>query len=635
MADSLLTTKYRDLAREGHSLSLELERGQASTPLADHFAALTDEQAREPFTLTLLSLDAKARADALAWLLGEDHRTVSLRAGALPGLAEIHLSDRGYWLEERGGQRREFDSLQGFLGALESQTPIAVAPEWEGVTVSLAAPPGTQGARLLLPESLQALREVPGLSGRLITRTQILLVAGSAGLKPEGEDANDIAHLAQGIGVLLPVQVEGETSRPPAPWWRELPATGLLTLSPVRLGAQNPASAFAGPFDELRETLGLSTHARRLQLAVEALRERHEQELRQAQARRTREERTARPDSTTPDPNARRPFELAKIRAQEELAALGKATVESSRRSLLPDGALTRALQEQLQSLRAEDLVQEPGAKTVKLSLSPEFQTHLQRALRKAMKDELARDLVTQRDGAAALRQELEKNLESAEHGPVTLALSPPSESDIWPRLSELVSVELRYRGEMPKRGFVQRLGEGRRMVFAVMMILSLVGSMVGFSWRGIGIIGIAFLLLFLGVVFYTYRAWKREDAEKLDAELDRVRDQLQMECKRLATDVQREKQSRIAEYLDQTKRALLLRIDDLQRERLQREQEQTGEARERARARLRKLDQQAKELQNHTSRLSKLRQDGNNLVADVQRSLRDTANKLRLTGGA
>lgn len=635
MTESPLKVKFHDLTREGQSLSLELERGQASTPLADYFSALADDQMREPFTVALVSFDPQARADALAWLLGEDHRAVSMRAGALPGLAEINLSDRGYWLEEPNGQRREFDSLQGFLGALQSETPSADFPGWDGVKVSLAAPPGTQGARLLVPESMQALRNVPGLSGRLISRSQVLLVASSTGSKPEPDDASDIAHLAQEVGVLLPVLAESNPPCPPAAWWRELAASGLLILSPVRLGTQNPASALAGPFDELREMLGLTTHARRLQLAVETLRERHEQELRQAQTRRSREERTARPDAAAPDPTARRPFEMAKMRAQEELAALAKATVESSRRSLLPDGGLSRALLEQLHSLRSEDLVQEPGARTVKLSLSPEFQVHLQRALRKAMKDELAHDLVTQRDGSAALRRELEKSLKSSEHGPVTLALSPPSESDIWPRLSELVSVELRYRGEMPKRGLVQRLGEGRRMVFAVMMILSLVGSMAGFSWRGLGIIGIAFLLLFLGVVFYTYRTWKREDAEKLDAELDRVRDQLQMECKRLATDVQREKQARIADCLDQAKRALLLRIDDLQRERLQREQVQGGEVRERARARLRKLEQQAKELQAHASRLGKLRQDASNLVADVQRNVREIAKRLHLVMGA
>jgi hypothetical protein len=187
----------------------------------------------------------------------------------------------------------------------------------------------------------------------------------------------------------------------------------------------------------------------------------------------------------------------------------------------------------------------------------------------------------------------------------------------------------------MPKRGFVQRLGEGRRMVFAVMMILSLIGSMVGFSWRGLGVIGIAFLLLFLGAVIYTYRAWKNEDREKLEAELERVRDQLQMECKRMATEVQREKQARLNEHLDQSKRALLLRIDDLLRERLQRDQEQQAEQRDRARARLRKLDQQLKELQANNARVSKLRQDGGNLLSDVQRGLRELIGKLKLAAGA
>lgn len=632
MAEPTLTTKFHDLARESQALSLELERGQASTPMADHFSLLAEEQASAPFTITLVSLNAQARVEVLAWLLGEDHSSVSMRVGALPGLMEVHLSETGYWLERRDGQRHEFDSLQGFLGALESGE-IPGTNEGEPVRVSLAAPTDAQGACLLLPDSLQTVRDVPGLSGRLIVRTHLLLVAGpAAGQMPGQEEAEVVGNLAQGIGVVLPVMAETSQAQQGAPWSRGFSVmSGVLALAPIDIAGVATASPFSGPIGSLRDTLRLSSSSRRLSLAIEALRERHTQDMRQIQFRRSRDEQSSRPESASTDPAIRRSLELARLQIQQDVAALVKSSAESSRRSLLPDGVVTYALQQQLDSLQPEDVTQEPGAKSVKLSLSSGFQTHLQRALRKALKDELTQDLVTLRDGATALRQDLEKQLESGGIGPVSLAVSAPSESDIWPRLSEIVSVELRYRGEMPRRGLLQRLGEGRRMVFAVMMILSLMGSMIGFSWRGIGIIGTAFLLLFIGTVIYTYRTWKREDAEKLESELNRIRDQLQMECKKLAGEVQREKQTRIADHLDQTKRALLLRIDDLQRECQQREQEQQGEARERARLRMRKHDQQIKDLQAHAARIGKLLQDGTHLVADTQRNLRETASRLKL----
>ena len=636
MVEPVQTTKFRDLAREGQALSLELERGQSATPLADHFSLLAEEQASAPFTITLVCLDAQARELVLKWLLGEDDASVSMRIGALPGLMEIHLSETGYWMEGRDGKRHEFDSLQGFLGALES-SGIPSAHEVGPVKVSLAVPTDAQGACLLLPDSLKAIRDVPGMAGRLIVRTQLLLVAGPAASQtPSEEETNVVANLAQGIGTLLPVLANAGQPEQGGPWWRGFPAmSGVLALSPIDLTKLTAPSPFTGQIGSLRDTLRLSASSRRLSFAIEALRERFDQDTRQLQSRRSREEQISRLESAISDPAIRRSFELARLQIQEDLAALQKSTTESSRRSLLPDGAVTSALQQQLESLRPEDVVKEAGTKSVKLSLSPDFKTHLQRALRKAMKDELALDLVTLRDGATALRQEIEKQLETGGLGPVSLAVPAPSESDIWPRLSEIVSVELRYRGEMSKRGFLQRLGEGRRMVFAVMMILSLMGSMIGFSWRGIGIIGIAFLLLFIGTVIYTSRAWKREDAEKLESELDRIRDQLESECKRLVGEVQRVKQARIADHLDQMKRALLLRIDDLQRERQQREQEQHGEARERARARMRKLEQQLKDLQAHVSRIGKLRQDGTHLVADTQRNLRETAIRLKLASSA
>jgi hypothetical protein len=213
----------------------------------------------------------------------------------------------------------------------------------------------------------------------------------------------------------------------------------------------------------------------------------------------------------------------------------------------------------------------------------------------------------------------------------VNFAITPPSESEIWTRVGELISVEVRYRSEMVKRGIFQRLGQGRSAVMAGMMILSLVGRFVGLSWQRVGAIGLLFLIAFIGVVLYTYKSWKAEDQEKFDTELTRIREQLLVEIRKVAGEAQREKQSRLGEFLEATKRAIQIRIDDVSRETQQREQAKQLELRERVRVRQRKLEQQMRDLQTLTTRLAKIRQDCASLSVEAEKDVRDTARQKKL----
>jgi hypothetical protein len=651
MSVAQLAPKFQNIAREGQALCLTLERGQAATPLSDHIAGIAEQFAREPFTAALVATDARARAQTLAWLLGDAHGAVSTHVGAraaahvetLVGVVEIHLSERGYTLETGHSPREEFDSLDALLNALHRNNEAADTSgvaAGDAIRVSLAHASGTPGATLLLPADVSD-ADGASLTSTLISQAHLLIAAAAGEARPDDSVLARLAPLAGGIGAVLPVIAAGTHDRAPNDgppnngaqndgppndgWTRALTATSAaVTLAVARTRGESASlNPFARAAGELQTALKLAACSRRLQLAIDALADRYDRDLRQAQARRAREERALRPESTA-EPNANRPYEQAKNQAQEEITLLGKSTADRSRRNLLPDAPLARALAEPLKALRTDDLERETGTKSVRLSLASTFQDHLERTLRKALREELTRDLSTVRDGLEALQRDLEARLEASGQGSVRFALAPPSESDIWSRIGELVTIEIKYRGEMPRRGFFQRLGEGRRAVFAVMMILSLVGSMVGSSMRGLGIIGVVCLLMFIGVVIFTYRSWKQEDAEKLEGEIDRVREQLQQEGRRVASEVQREKQTRISDFLDQTRRTLVQRLDDLQREGVQRTQDDQNVQRERARARIRTLDQQLRELQALGTQVNRLRSDAAALVADTARTLND-----------
>lgn len=611
------------MLREGEALSLELERGQASSPLASFFTRLAEEYQGSPMCVAVVGVDEGARADALAWLLGEPFRSVSSHLCSAPGLIEIRLSDRGFAIESPEGRRQEFGSLPEFLQALQTD---GADPGSGPRTVGWPTTASQSSASLLVAESLAAVSEQPGLAATLVARSHLLVLALGDRERLEPAEIERIALLAEGIGSVWPVRRPTERDRPVAGLTE---AIGRAVALPALRSGVSSTTPFVPPVEPLQAGFRLSHGVPRLGQAVAALADRQETELKLMQTRKVREERQLRPDTGIPvESPLRRAVDQARQRLNEDTAQLVKAVGESARRSLLPEGRLQRAMNTMLDSLRPEDLAQEQGARMVRLSLTEGFQTDLQRGLKKAFREELRQDLIVVRDGLDALKHHMESALDSS-GGAVTLALPPPSESEVWSRMSEMVSMEIRYRGEMPKRGFFQRLGEGRRAVFGVMMILSLVGSMVGFSWRGIGAIGVAFLLFFIGAVVYTYRRWKQEDAEKLGGEIERVREQLVTECRRLANEVLRDKQQRIADVLEQGKRQVLSRLDDLLRERSQAEQAEQAEAREKAKLRLRKLEQQTRELQQLGQRIGRLRSEATTLEQDVQRALRDAVRKL------
>lgn len=630
MLDSAYAIKFRDIARDAQALALEFERGQASTPLTEHCLALGDGLQEHPFTAALVTHDAAARDITLSWLLGEPHRRVSVHMGRFGALPEIRLQDHGYGLETASGRNLQFESLEQLLLALGDNAAGFDSTNTSGelLRISLATQVSSQGISLLVVDGLSAGGLGPGLVSTLLRRCQLLVFASRSA--PPAMLLENLAHLALGIGAVLPTNC-GDWQ--PSTWSLTLRKAGVAVLEPADLAptASAPTSPFSGAFASLQSLLLVGSHARRLQLAIEAIRERYEKDLRRLQVQRQREESTARTDApgASGDVNSRRPFDQARNSAVDDIASLGKSIQECARRSLLPEGNITQALSEQLASLRSEDFDRELGPKTIKLSLSQEYQIHLQRALRKALKTELVGDLRSLRDTLDVTKASFEASLEETLNQPINLVLPSAPESEIWSHLGELINVEIKYRGEIPKRGLMQRLGEGRKMVFAVMMILSFVGSMAGFSWRGMGGVGIGFLAIFIGAVFYTFRSWRGQDAERIDMELGRVREQLLQECRRVAAEVQREKQQQLGEHLDQVKRILVARLDDIQREQLRLEGDQLSQQRERARVRLRKLELQLRDLGGQGTRLTKLRHEATALVNDSARAIRDAAARI------
>ena len=138
---------------------------------------------------------------------------------------------------------------------------------------------------------------------------------------------------------------------------------------------------------------------------------------------------------------------------------------------------------------------------------------------------------------------------------------------------------------------------------------LSLVGSFVGFNIRQAAWAGIVFLILFVGVVAYTFKSWQREEDETLNKEIERVRESVAAEFNRVLNEILREKQSRLQQTLDEIKREALTKLDSALREAQLSKAQATESERRDARSKLKLIDQRLKELNGLNQQITKLRQ--------------------------
>ncbi|MFY9514046.1 MAG: hypothetical protein WAQ05_24040, partial [Rubrivivax sp.] len=194
----------------------------------------------------------------------------------------------------------------------------------------------------------------------------------------------------------------------------------------------------------------------------------------------------------------------------------------------------------------------------------------------------------------------------------------------LWQALRDVAALDLKYRGELPRRGFLQRLGAGRQLVFGVLMVLSLIGSFLGFNVRQAALAGVFLLLLFAGGVAWTFHAWKREDALALSREIDKVREGVLADLERGAAEVSRELQTRLLEFVEQAKRDFVARLEAAQREWQAGAAAQSDSERKELRGRVKLIEQREKEMQALGQQVAKLRLQAQQLASDAQTALRE-----------
>ncbi len=630
-------SRFRTVARQGVQTCEQLERGQAEMPMAAQFQALAAGVDAAPFAVILLGLTVEARGAALAWLCGQDFRVFSIHVPREVGLVEVQLQERGYVLEGGDGQRREFDRLDPFLEAVRSADLVRSgdAGSWlEPLHLRVAAPPGLQGLRVIMPENPSAIVANPAALKRLLATSNILLVAGPAAAQPSPDERAAIAELAVGMEAAQPLVVpDAATELPRSGWWTDRSLLGArLVLAPLMLPPDRAADVsplFSNPADAFREALCLAHQGRRMQLTVEMIGDRLQDETRRMGARQAALNRKLRAlEEASRDQDLRVPIEAVRTDLMDETGRLIEGIKEINQKAILPKGKMIERMREEIAQLEAADLRQEATYSAVRLTVDERFLRRVADAAKEVLKSQFREDMILLRDGFELLNQRLSAKLSELRGAPVTLELPLPDEKSIWDVLRELIGVEIRYHGEMPKRGFFHRLGEGRQKVFMILMFFTLFGGVFGLSrtakWVGWLMIG-----LFIGGVIYTFFSWRHEDREKMEKELERVKEALQDEVKRLFGETQREKIARILAHAETLKKEALRRLDEVARETQRARLESVEADKQEQRRRQRILEQQSRDLQGHLQRVSQLRQAAGE-VETMARSLLATPEARR-----
>lgn len=620
-----LSSTPRAVAQQLRAIAEQLERGQAETPLVDQADALLAPP-DSSLAVVLLGLQPAARATALTWLVGPQHHSVTISLSEPLDLLEVRLQERGYSLETASRGKSDFDSAERLASAfadLGSASPDLAEP----IRLALAAPPPLRNLQLIVTRDSATVLRYPAILGTLVNRAPVLMVAAAGDYRPTPDDLDAIQMLAGAVAGIWPVVVGAAPAAAPI-WLRPLAAAG-PTVLPVSVltegGSFLPDFIARGPTHPLRQSLSGIALAQRASSLVDMIQERFETDLRQLQSRQKREARLERAaDGAAKEQDLKLVFDRYKLRLNDEFNKLLQSLREENRRAVLKSGELAQVLEQLLASLQAADLDRETSSRTIRLSLKTEVLVDFRRRLSKALRYQLDEECVLIRDSLEETRRSAEGLL--AETGAVnrSLALTPPDNRALWEPLAEMLELDIKYRGEIPRRGFLQRLGEGRRIVFVAMMALSLVGSFVGFNVRQAAWAGVAFLVLFLGTVAFTYRSWQREEEEGFDKEIERVRESVAAEFNRVLNDILREKQGRLQQVLDDIKRQAVSRLDAALREAQLNLAHGTESERRDARAKLKLIEQRLRELQGFGQQVGKLRQ----IVSDWFEQASDTLRK-------
>lgn len=627
----------QNLGHEFQNILSQLERGQPQSPLGAHVQALSREYSQGELGVSCVGLTQESLAAFFSWLLGVDE----LPAGSLPSVGvmlDVKVSRDRYTATLPSGATTELSDAPALVAALPQLLREASTM---GKVVRITIPERADLQKVHFCIWTGSLKDGAGIAAyiEMMRATSLLVVVGPAEYRLLPEDKAELRDLAVGMAGVWPVVsgVKAEGMR--FGWWED----SAISRASLSLPASflKPAESYAAPVlmrdsgDAARRLLEGARTARRIVGSTEALGENYSREASRMKALRAREERTGRSlEQNSGSGQEREQVEALRELIDKQFNEMDSTIQEQNRKALLPSGNVNLAVKKVLDELQESDIGQEEGHTVIKLSLQRDFQERLLNAAKAEIKNQYRDDMYVLNTGLTTCRDVLKNKLEALIGTQASVAQTAFDENAIWRLLRDAMALEIKYRGEMPKRGVWQRLGHGKTVMMAVVGIggvarLFLEPSMFTAIFQS-NITRVGLALVFIGTTAYTFISWHQEDGARLEKEMDRIRDQLSNEVKRLIGEIQREKMTRIAETITQARRDLQKRAETLLREENVARANKVTQQRQENRDKQRTLDQRSRDMQNLSSQISKLRQGAVDVERDINNALREIAREVK-----
>lgn len=552
--------RLRELLLSAQSVCEQLEIGQAETPLMDRYTAQLAELESAPLTAVLLAMTSVSLEQTLKWLYGDAFNEFIVSTHEWPQFMEISITEGGFGFGLRREKQRSFEEREAFLDALRIEWGATRASIANPFALNFANTKGVKGLKLLVPDSPAAVLESPEVLNAVIAQTNFVMIAAPLHYTLSREDHEAVEALTSNMAGFWPLltvdELSEEVNLPEIGWWEQ------HTRSPLNLPAKLVTRHVESVIPEIltdaghpdRQRLIDSFHAQRLSNSLNAIFVRYQQ---QAAVLEQQVTRAGKPDRGANRSDGR---EAEQLRQQIDdwMVSARKDLVALLQEINLPNSRLVQAAQAKISELQFDDLEAEAGHSVHKLSLGASFVRALRDVLLNQSKIEIAASVERCNRHLATVQKQIDEQFKA-----MGMASLPHAErlevAALKQDLERRLELSITYRGEMPKRTLMTRLGESRRLIMGLSMTAMVLGgvakAVLNIDLRA-SLMTIAPVVL-IGGFIYTYFQWPKEDAEKLGKELDRIRDTLNSEVRRLTGEIQRFAQQQITEVLDSAGRNL------------------------------------------------------------------------------
>ena len=625
-------------------LAGQIERGQATMPLRDHFEDLSRGLESAPFTLALLALDVESRGSVLSWFCGEDYHVLTLDVPGAGGLVEVQLAERGYVLL-KSGRRQEFDRLAPFLEAVRAADLVRQgdADAWlEPMHLELSAPRGLQGLRILIPESPAALAQSPAVLPWLRTRANLLVVAGPTDHEPDQtliDVLHDLASDSPGNWAIT----RGASPSPEffQQGWPSGLNCGPPTLPSVHLGSDlcRPPSipaVLTEADSDLRRALFVGLQSRRFEAALDMLEERIQEDIRmQTTRRKTLTRHAAMLVEKAQDFALRETAEAARRAIAEALARQRNELEESHRKRVLPSSVSSNKIKNVLEDLSGDDVSREAFRNVVRLSVAPAAIKRAERLLRDLVRADVKADLERIGQVLDTLESDLDSKLSSLWESSSRLPLERFDHEAMIGAVDKTISLDPHYQGELHQRTGVEGVFEwamhGRRPVF----LLTMMSSMgIPFLTQLRDRIAPLMALIFLGGLWLARRSYREEQHATLERALHRIRETLGTELRRVYDQGLREWENHASRHFQKLEKNIERAIEERFRAGIAEQTSRSARDRVEVQEKLRFVDHRQRELGGLVQQAGRTRVSASEARQALERATREILHELQTSPG-